>query len=1110
MKSRLSLGVILTFSLAALAALPILGIGLVTQHVVSRDLTARITNQNLMLVRTLAAEVRQFLDRPLLLLEEIRDNVTRLRLVNRKKVDFYLASVMRHHQGLFNMIVMLDHRGLVSHIVPFNQDYIGVNWSRHTVFHRPDGRVKAYWSSTFISPRTGQPTLTISIPWARGMLVGYLNLAVLKTITGRIDLGKGSYVAIADRRGTAIAYPGWTAVQQQVNLKDIEVIRRGLAGQEGALRFDFRGRSFLGSVAVVRRTGWAVAVIQPAAEAFAMVSRMNKVVWLGILISLAVALAVGTWTLRQVQGPLSRLVTSSGRIASGDYDFTPPRPGFREIDNLVRAFEAMSVAVKDREAALRDSEKRYRDLVSSASEGIVVAQDGLIRFANPAFSHIIGYSTEELVGRPVIGFIHPDDRQMLMDRHEQRLQGELPPSVYFFKALAKDGQVKWLQINAVGITWEGKPATLNLLTDITERRRAEEALKKSEEQYRTLIENMNEVLYTVDTEGRLTFVSLSVEALTGYTVSEVLGQPFTRFIHPDHLPMLAENFRDVLAGQPKGSEFRLIKKDGQTVWVQSSSHCQENNGRVVGLQGIIADVTERRRAEEALRESEERYREIFQSSPDAITISDLSTGLFLDVNEGFCQLSGFTREEAIGRTVFDLDIFIDLGDRDGYLKILNEQGRIDGYEIKLRARDGTVQYGLLSARPLRYGGRDCLAVVVRDISPLKRAQQEKARLEAQLQQAQKMEAVGTLAGGVAHDFNNILQAISGYVEVMAAREDQAPRAGDSLTQISKAVERATDLVRRLLTFSRKVEPQLRPVDLNAEVLQAVKILERTIPKMIEIETSLDPDLKMINGDANQLEQVLLNLGVNAGDAMPQGGRLIIETKNTVLDEKYCRRHPGILPGEYVHLSFSDTGHGMDEETQRFIFDPFYTTKEIGRGTGLGLAVVYGIVKNHGGAVTCSSQLDQGTRFNISLPAADKQATRSTAALPVREEVRGGTETILVVDDEQGVRETVRDMLLQFGYQTLLAASGEQALEVFQQASPKVNLVILDLGMPGMGGHRCLEELRALDPELRIIIASGYGVPEQEKKVLAAGAVRFLAKPYHLSEMLQTVRQVLDR
>jgi PAS domain S-box-containing protein len=985
MKSRLSLGAILTSSLAALAALPILGIGLVTQHVVSRDLTARITRQNLILARTLAAEVTQFLDRPLLLLEEIRDNVARHQLVARNQVDGYLASVMRHHHRLFNMIVMLDERGLVRHIAPFNQDYIGVNWSRHTVFHRPGGGVRAHWSPTFISPRTGQPTLTISIPFGQGMLVGYLNLAVLRTITGRFNLGRGPYAAITDQRGTAIAYQDQAAVQQQVNLKDLEVIRQGLAGREGTYRFEFKGRSFLGSVAVVHRTGWAVAVSQPADEAFAMVSRMNKVVWLGTLISLILALAVGTWALRQVQRPLSRLVASSERIASGDYDFNPPRPGFREIDDLVRAFEAMSVAVKDREAALRESEKRYRDLVSSASEGILVAQDGLIRFANPAFSHLIGYPPEELVGRSILDFIHPDDRPLLLDRHKQRRQGEYPPSVYSFRALAKDGQVKWIEINAVVIAWEGQPATLNLLTDITERRQAEEAL----------------------------------------------------------------------------------------------------------------------------RESEARYRELFQGSPDAITISDLSNGLLLDVNEGFCQLSGYSRDEAIGRTVFDLNVFFDPGDRDEYLQALREEGKLDGYELQLRSRDGTVQDALLSARTLRYGGRDCLAAVVRDITPLKRTLQEKTQLEAQLQQAQKMEAVGTLAGGIAHDFNNILQAITGYVDVLAARQDQGPETRNGLAQIARVTERATDLVRRLLTFSRKVEPELRPVDLNHEVLQTVKILERTIPKMIEIETFLDPEVKLIHSDANQLEQVLLNLGTNAGDAMPQGGRLTIETRNTVLDEEYCRSHPGTAPGEYVRLSFSDTGHGMDEETQKFIFDPFYTTKEIGRGTGLGLAVVYGIVKNHGGAITCSSQPDQGTRFDIYLPALEEGTSISAALAPIREDIRGGTETILVVDDEPGVRETVREMLDRFGYQTLAAASGEQALELFEGSSPGLDLVILDLGMPGMGGYRCLERLRDRDPELRVIIASGYTVPLQEKQALAAGAVRFLAKPYRLSEMLRTVRDVLD-
>jgi PAS domain S-box-containing protein len=982
----LSLGAILTCSLTALAALPILGIGLVTQHVVGRDLTTRITRQNLTLARTLAAEVRQFLDRPLLLLEEIKSNVIGYRLVDGEKTDGYLASVMRHHRDLFNMIVILDHRGLVRHIAPFNRDYIGINWSRHAVFRRPGGGVKARWSTTFISPRTGHPTLTISIPFGRGMLVGYLNLAVLRTITRRIDPGGGTFVAIADRRGTAIAHRDQTAVRQQTNLKDVEIIRRGLAGFEGTLRFDFQGRSWLGSVAVVRRTGWAVAVLQPAATAFAMVSRMKNVVWLGILISLGLALAVGTWTLRKVRNPLARLVASAEQVASGEYDFTPPRPGLREVDDLIRAFQAMSVAVKDRENALKESEKRYRDLVAGAAEGILVAQDGLIKFTNPALSRISGYPARDLIGRPIADFIHPDDRQLILDRHQRRLQGEHPPSVYSFKVTAKDGQVKLLEIKAVAIAWEGQAATLNLLTDITERRRAEEAL----------------------------------------------------------------------------------------------------------------------------RESEEKYREVFQGSPDAITIADVNDGRLLDMNQGFFRLSGYSRDEAIGRTVFDLNIFVNPGDRDRYIEIIRREGKIDGYELQLHSRDGTIHDGLLSARPLRYSGRDCMAVVVRNITPLKRAQRDKARLEAQLQQAQKMEAVGTLAGGIAHDFNNILQAITGYIEVMASQEDQGPQTRDYLAQIAKAIERATDLVRRLLTFSRKVEPELRPVDLNLEVRQAIQILERTIPKMISIETRLADDLGTISGDANQLEQVLLNLGANAGDAMPQGGRLTIETENEVLDEDYCRRHLDVPPGQYVRLTISDTGQGMDAETQQSIFDPFFTTKDVGKGTGLGLAVVYGIIKNHGGAITCRSRPGRGTTFNIYLPAEKQRAGQSETVMPVHQDIQGGTETVLVVDDEPAVRETVGNMLRQFGYQTKSAASGEEALELIGRPSLDVDLVILDLGMPGMGGYKCLEQLRDMDPDLRVIIASGYNVPLQEKQALAAGAVKFLPKPYRLAEMLQAVRQVLDQ
>jgi CheY-like chemotaxis protein len=372
-----------------------------------------------------------------------------------------------------------------------------------------------------------------------------------------------------------------------------------------------------------------------------------------------------------------------------------------------------------------------------------------------------------------------------------------------------------------------------------------------------------------------------------------------------------------------------------------------------------------------------------------------------------------------------------------------------------------------------------------------------------------MEAVGTLAGGIAHDFNNILQAISGYIELLLAKEKKDRSSLRHLSEIDRAVQRAAELVQQLLTFSRKVDPELKPINLNNIVRQSVKMLERTIPKMIGIEIRLSDDLKTIKSDPIQLEQVLMNIGANAMDAMPQGGELVISTENVTLDENFCNLHIGSKAGDYVRLSISDTGHGMEEETIKHIFDPFYTTKEIGQGTGLGLAMVYGIVKSHDGYILCDSKPGQGTIFSIYLPVSRTEHVSDVLLSRDPGVVLGGSETILLVDDDEAVVEIASDILKENGYRILTADCGEKALSIHEENADGIDLVILDLGMPGMGGQGCLEKLLTVNPSLKVIIASGYSADAQVKDALDYGAKDFLGKPYRLVDLLRKVRQVLD-
>ncbi len=365
-----------------------------------------------------------------------------------------------------------------------------------------------------------------------------------------------------------------------------------------------------------------------------------------------------------------------------------------------------------------------------------------------------------------------------------------------------------------------------------------------------------------------------------------------------------------------------------------------------------------------------------------------------------------------------------------------------------------------------------------------------------------------LAGGIAHDFNNLLHVMGGNLELLDMKIPDDHPGKKRVKNIQKSIDRAAHLVRQMLLFNRKADIRTQALDLNQEIHDAAKLLERSIPRMINIELILDENAWSINADPIQVEQMLLNMGTNAADAMPDGGRLIIETVNVTLDQDFVRTHTGAKPGKYVLMTVSDTGCGMDQDTLEKIFDPFFTTKDVGKGTGLGLASAYGIVKAHGGYITCYSDPGQGTAFKIYWPAAEQGEIEPDEIQTEQAVSHDGTETILVVDDDDQIRELTSKVLEDSGYQVLSAESGEQALNIFKKKAKDIDLVLMDLNMPGMGGSKCTRKMITLDPSVRVLVASGYSVNGQAGETLKSGAAGFLGKPYQANELLARVRQVL--
>ena len=651
-------------------------------------------------------------------------------------------------------------------------------------------------------------------------------------------------------------------------------------------------------------------------------------------------------------------------------------------------------------------------------------------------------------------------------------------------------------------------------------------LKDMEEKtrYTELMDNVDDAVYIVDTKGKIIQANEAMRLHIGYHVDTPLDIA--------HEAILPEKDARIIRGLLKNDldqelskmtiETFHIGREDKLVPVEINARAITYRGRKVIL-NVARDIRTRKEAERALIESEERYRSVVESSHDGILIIDRQH-LILYVNMQLCRLLGYPRNKIEGKKI--TDFFPDTIAFSAAGQNLENTSSV-AENFAFTRKDGQKRLGSIRITPIADpDGNHKTVIQLLDITDRLRVEREKKQLEAQLLHAQKMEAIGTLAGGVAHDFNNLLQVIHGYTELLVAMKKANDPELKQLQEIKNASQRASELTDQLLTFSRKTESSAMPVNLSNEVEQGCRLLSRTLPNTIETKLYLADDLMKINADPGRIQQVVMNLGVNARDAMPGGGKFVIETKNVFLDETHCKKYLEATPGDYVRLSITDTGHGMDKETIKHIFEPFFTTKVTGKGTGLGMAIVYGIVHDCGGYITCYSEIGFGTTFRIYFPAI-RQTERSTSSLEdnsnsensqvaSRDKVSvmdnpklQGSETILMVDDEERIRNLGVTLLSQCGYTVLTAANGIEALTVYQAKGKEIDLVILDLVMPEMDGHKCFQKLKSLNPEIDVIMSSGYSVTGFAQDFESEGVKAFLDKPYEFQDLLETIRNTLD-
>ncbi len=755
-----------------------------------------------------------------------------------------------------------------------------------------------------------------------------------------------------------------------------------------------------------------------------------------------------------------------------------------------------------------EHEQQYRALYNEAPIAyFLVSSDTRIKMVNRRAVELLGYSVEDLVGRPVFELYAdtPEGKEKAQAVFERFLAGGEVRGEELEMRRA-DGGSLWisLTVRAIRDARGEVVGSRSMAVDITDRKRAEERLRESEEKFRTFLELLPDGLVIVDRTGHIEIVNAQAEKVFSYTRDELLGRPVET--------LLPERFRDVHVrhrtdyySDPRTRRMGIAldlfgrRKSGSEFPVDILLSPVEMRDEIHVI-SIIRDITEQKRSEEALWESEARFRDLYDQAPVGYIESDIE-GRISRVNCTMLTMLGYTAEEMLGRRPWEFILEQETSRRAVAAK-LSRAEPLRSYERTWRRKDGTSLLVLMQDQYLQDADGQIvgLRTTLHDIT-------ERKQLERQLFQAQKMESIGTLAGGIAHDFNNLLTSIIGFTQLALMDEGISLQVRDYIAKIPEQGKRAAQLISQLLTFSRKAITQKQPMSLVPLVKETVKMLEHTVPETIAIRVRVSGETSPVNADPTQMQQVIMNLCVNASQAMPRGGELTVGLADVTLDEAYCRKYAYARPGRHVCLSVRDTGVGMTPEVQMRIFEPFFTTKGVGEGTGLGLAVIYGIVKGHEGHINVYSEVGKGSEFKVYLPAMNVGAPLAVA--PEQEPPPGGTETLLLVEDDPTVLATGRAMLERLGYTVLTAADGEEALEVYGAHRGEIALVLTDMVMPRMGGEELYDALRQTDAGVKLALMSGYSMNQDLSDLRAKGLRGFVQKPLDFYDLGQAVRRALD-
>ncbi|HOF05222.1 MAG TPA: PAS domain S-box protein [Syntrophales bacterium] len=778
---------------------------------------------------------------------------------------------------------------------------------------------------------------------------------------------------------------------------------------------------------------------------------------------------------------------------------------FRQYNEVL--FRKLEKKVGDLESAnrnLKKWEEKYRLEFENINDVIILLDTGLnILSISPSLERMLGYGPQDFTGRPIsdLGNIVRSEvfARVVADMNSILTGVRVPTTSCEF--IARDGTVRYGEISGSPIVRDGVIVGLiAVVRDITERKQAEEALLRTNELLDSIVENIPDMIFLKDAHDlRFVRFNRAGEELLGYSRDELLGKNDYDFFSPEQADFFTEMDRRVLQGKRVvdiPEEPIRTRHRGERILHTKKVPILAADARPLYLLGISEDITERKRALEALAESEEKFRKAFNTTPDAVNINRLEDGLYVSINPGFTRITGYTEEDIIGRSSIECNIWVRSEDRKRLVEGLLKDGEVSNLEAVFRMKNGEIRSGLMSASMIELNGVPHILNITRDIT-------EFMDMERKLIHAQKMEAIGTMAGGIAHDFNNVLMGIQGYVSLILMNMNPADPNYERLRKIEEQVQSGAGLSRQLLGFARGGIYELKPTNINEIIEKTVSIFSRT-RKEIVMRRILTPDIWSVEVDRVQMEQVFMNLYVNSWQAMPKGGEISLRTENFLVEDRQGERGV-MIPGRYVKIEIADSGSGMDDKTRERIFDPFFTTKDMGRGTGLGLAIVYGIIKAHKGVVDVVSAPGQGTTFTVYLPASGKEVVGETAPT---ETIAGGRETILLVDDEQMILEVSRELLDSLGYRVYAAAGGQEAIALYRERKDEIDLVILDMIMPGLSGGETFDRLHEINPDIKVLLASGYSVSGEAEQILARGCNGFLQKPFQIEKLSRKIREVL--